>query len=55
MSEKMGKPIGYHRNYVVGMPHRLKAMCHTFSVCLSRSAGNAIEAISLALHNKTSV
>ena len=30
-------------------------MCHTFSVCLSRSAESAIEAISLALHNRTSV
>ena len=31
------------------------AMCHTFSVCLSRSAGSAIEAISLELHSEASV
>ena len=29
----------------------LKAMCHTMSVCLSRSARSAIEAIFLALHS----
>ena len=33
----------------------LKTMCYTFSVCLSRSAGSAIEAISLALHSRPSV
>ena len=50
--EKFGKPIDCHGRYNVGMPHCLKAM---FSVCLSRSAGSAIEAISLALDSRTSV
>ena len=35
--------------------HCLKAMCNTFLVCLFRSAGCAIEAISLALHSRPSV
>ena len=30
-------------------------MCHTFLACLSRAGGSAIEAISLALHSRTSV
>ena len=33
----------------------IKAMCHTFLACLSRAAGSAIEAISLALHSRPSV
>ena len=33
----------------------VKAMCHTFLSCLSRAAGSAIEAISLALHSRPSV
>ena len=33
----------------------VKAMCHTFLACLSRAAGIAIEAISLALHSRPSV
>ena len=31
----------------------LRAICHTFSVCLSRSAGSVIESISLAPHSVT--
>ena len=37
------------------LSHALKAMCHTFLACLSRAAGSAIEAISLALHSRPSV
>ena len=33
------------------MTHHLKSMCHTFSVCLSFTAGSASKAISLALHS----
>ena len=36
-------------------PFHLKAMCHTFLACLSRAAGSAIAAISLALHSRASV
>ena len=35
----------------VGIEPTLKAMWNTFSACLSRSAENATEAISLALHS----
>ena len=48
----MGKPIGYNGSYNVGMTHYLKAMCRPLSVCLSYSAGSAIE---LALHSGASV